>query len=100
MQSEAGKKALSRDEIIKLMFEAWKPEQKEKCQIRKNGSMERIMCGQLRALLSENLVALESDKKEPVFFESEKVNVIFWYKISDGIKNNVKKLKKVLDFWD
>jgi hypothetical protein len=54
----------------------------------------------LRALLSENLVALESDKKEPVFFESEKVNVIFWYKISDGIKNNVKKLKKVLDFWD
>ena len=50
----------------------------------------------LRALLSENLVALESDKKEPVFFESEKVNVIFWYKISDGIKNNVKKLKKVL----
>lgn len=54
----------------------------------------------LRALLSENLVALESDKKAPVFFESEKVNVIFWYKISDGIKNNVKKLKKVLDFWD
>lgn len=59
----------------------------------------------LRALLSENLVALESEKKEPVFFESEKVNVIFWYKISDGIKkhgikNNVKKLKKVLDFWD
>lgn len=49
---------------------------------------------QLRDLLSENLVALESDKKEPVFFESEKVNVIFWYKISDGIKNNVKKIEK------
>ena len=48
----------------------------------------------LRALLSENLVALESDKKEPVFFKSEKVNVIFWYKISDGIKNNVKKIEK------
>ena len=31
MQSEAEKKALSRDEIIKLMFEAWKPEQKEEC---------------------------------------------------------------------
>lgn len=43
MQSEAEKKALSRDEIIKLMFEAWKPEQKEECRIRKNGSMERIM---------------------------------------------------------
>lgn len=50
--------------------------------------------GRYAALLSENLVALESDKKEPVFFESEKVNVIFWYKISDGIKNNVKKIEK------